>query len=253
MYAPGLFDPDRSPERDPAHTRQLLGFQLDSKIGEPASPAMKLTAEGAAWLSSFSPDRVFGSFERPRWDDDLARKTLPGGIRLRERFFAQDTANAQDTWILARFLDGGRPSLVMRRTPESTDLWIGSVMAPADLLRAVARRAGCHLFCDADEIIYANRSFLAIHTAAAGTREFHLRRPADVIEVFSGDVLARDASRFSDPIPPYRTRLYFLGPAAQWQTQSARADAFLKEFREALQTLRKKTQRPTPAVSAGRR
>jgi hypothetical protein len=94
----------------------------------------------------------------------------------------------------------------------------------------VARRAGCHLYCDADEIIYANHSFLAIHTARPGRRTFHLRRPADVIEVFTGEVLARGASHFTDSIGADRTRLYYLGPEAAWQAETRRAEAFFQGF-----------------------
>jgi hypothetical protein len=117
----------------------------------------------------------------------------------------------------------------------------------------VARRAGCHLYCDADEIIYANHSFLAIHTAGAGTRTFHLRRPSDVIEVFSGDVLARGATRFNDTIGAYRTRLYYLGPEAKWRAECRRADVFFRGFLGELQRLRAIPERsPAAATPASR-
>lgn len=235
MYAPGLFNPDHAPERDPAHTRTLLGFTLQSRIGPPAAPDMKLTAAGAAWLPGFAAERVFGSFERSRWDGDRNtgqfRRVPAAPTRLAERFFADDSPASQGTaQVLARFCEGGEPAVVVRRSAEATDLWIGSVMAPADLLRSIARRAGCHLFCDADEIVYANRSFLAIHTATAGPREFRLRRPADVVEVFSGQTLGAGVTRFTDTVPAFRTRLYFLGSADRWRAESARAEAWLKAF-----------------------
>lgn len=245
MYAPGLFNPDHTPERDPGHTRELLGFQLRSHIGPPAAPDMKLTAEGAAWLSGFDPKRVFGSFERQRWEGDRAtgqfRRGPAAPTTLAERFFVDDSpASLGAAKVLARFSEGNQPAMVVRRSAQATDVWIGSVMAPADLLRFIARRAGCHLFCDADEIVYANRSFLAIHTAAAGTREFRLRRPADVVEVFSGQSLGTGVTRFTDTIPAFRTRLYFLGSADQWRAASTGAEAWLKEFVEQMKTGRKK-------------
>jgi hypothetical protein len=44
-----------------------------------------------------------------------------------------------------------------------------------------------------------------------------------------------------------------LGSATQWQIESARAQAFLEEFRETLKSLRKKTPGQTPAASTDRR
>jgi hypothetical protein len=222
MYAPGLFNPDHAPERDLAHVQQLLGFRLQSRIGQPAAPTMRLTADGAAWFAGFDRQRVFGSFERPRWDGDRTtgqfHRAPANPTTLVERFSADESPAALGSAkILARFTVGNEPAVVVRASPQATDLWIGSVMAPADLLRSIARRAGCHLYCDADEILYANQSFLAIHTAAPGTRQFRLRRPSDVVEVFRGQTLGTNVTQFRDTIPAFRTRVYFLGSADEWR------------------------------------
>lgn len=50
-----------------------------------------------------------------------------------------------------------------------------------------------------------NDKNFAIHARAAGERTFCQRREADVVEVFSGDVLARDATQFKDTIDACRT------------------------------------------------
>ncbi|NUQ00311.1 MAG: hypothetical protein HUU35_10715 [Armatimonadetes bacterium] len=212
FYAPGLIDPGRSPALSLSHSRDLLGLTLS---GDSATdPLMRLTTTGARLFPGFDPARSFGKFERPRWGLDQATGQVAlqpaDDLRLKQRFVATGAEP------LATFSDGAT-AMAMRRGANATDLWIGGLMAPADLLRGLARHLGCHLYCDADEIIYANRSFLAIHTRAAGERTFQLRQPADVTEVFSGQVLGRGVSSFRDTIGAYRTRLYHLGDAAAWQ------------------------------------
>lgn len=236
MYAPGLFQPEAADERSPEHVRELLGFGLKSELGSSLSPAMKLTADGAKLCAGFDPDRTFGEFERPQWKPDADGKVVAqpaNATRLPERF------SAEGGTVLARYVDGGGASMAMRQTASATDLWIGSVMAPADLLRTLAKRAGCHLYCDADEIIYADSSFLAIHTRADGERTFHLRRPADVIEILSGQPVAQHVTEFTDSVPAYRTRVYFLGDAAAWQRERRRADELMTAFQAANQAARK--------------
>lgn len=244
MYAPGLFDPEGKPELSPAHTRSLLGFGLRPEIGDRLPMEMKLTPAGAKAFPGFDPQRVFGSFERPEWVLDKetggVRQAFPDPLRLPERLAAEGGE------VLARYVEGGGASIAMRRTGAATDIWIGSVMAPADLLRAIARQAGCHLFCDADEIVYANKSFLAIHTRAAGERTFHLRRKADVVEVFSGDILGEGVTQFRDRIDAYRTRVYFLGDRKRWAAERERADGVLARFLEELQALRKERRTTRP-------
>ncbi|HET6881255.1 MAG TPA: hypothetical protein VFI31_13930, partial [Pirellulales bacterium] len=216
MYAPGLFRPGAKPELSLDHTRDLLGFVLASQRGEKLDVRMRLADGGPEYFPDFDPQRTFGGFERARWTKDgrtgeIVRE-MPGRTRLRERFYGAGGGE-----VLARFEEGDQPSMVLHRQGKSTDVWIGSVMAPAALLRALARRAGCHLYCDEDEIIYANRSFLAIHTATSGRRTFKLRRPTDVTEVLSGDELAQGARTFTDTIDAFRTRLYFLGDRSAWK------------------------------------
>ncbi|OGV74306.1 MAG: hypothetical protein A3K19_17835 [Lentisphaerae bacterium RIFOXYB12_FULL_65_16] len=238
MFAPGLFNPDQKPEMSPDHSRDLLGFGLDSERGDRLKLDMKLTDAGQQLFTGFDPQRVFGSFERPEWVLDPktggVREQKPGGTTLPQRF----SGVADDASVLARFEDGGKPAIVLRQAPAATDVWIGSVMAPADLLRALARRAGCHLFCDADEIIYANHSFLAIHTRTAGPRTFNLRRQSDVVEIFSGQVLGQGVTQFQDSIDAFRTRVYFLGDRAQWEKETARARAFFDGFQTELKAQR---------------
>jgi hypothetical protein len=237
MFAPGLFNPDKKPELSAAHIKSLLGFALASQTGAQFKMNMKLTDAGAQYFSGFAPQRIFGSFERPEWVLDKAtggiKQQFPREIELPQRFQGVEGGE-----VLARFEDGGQPSIVKRQTASATDIWIGSVMAPADLLRNIARRAGCHLFCDGDEIIYADRSFLAIHTREKGGRTFDLRRKADVIEVFSGDVLGRGVTRFKDTIDAYRTRLYFIGDGEEWTAQRKRADEVFSRFQQELKSLR---------------
>jgi hypothetical protein len=237
MYAPGVFNPDRAPERDAAYAKDLLGFTLNSDAGKGKKLNMKLTEAGSRVFDGFDPHRVFGSFERPEWVADpasgTAKQQFPAARDFPERFYG-----AEDGEVLARFEEGGQPSMVRHGTSKATDIWIGSVMAPADLLRCIARRAGCHLYCDGDEIIYADKSFLAIHTREAGERTFNLRRKADVVEVFSGDVLAHDVTQFKEKIDACRTRLYFIGDSAKWAAESKRADAFFERFRQELATQR---------------
>lgn len=237
MFAPGLFNPDKKPELSTEHIKSLFGFTLASQTGERRKLNMKLTEVGAQYFSGFAPQRVFGSFERPEWVFDKTtggiKQQFPGDVELPQRFHGVEGGE-----VLARFEDGGQPSILKHQTASATDIWIGSVMAPADLLRCVAKRAGCHLFFDGDEIIYADRSFLAIHTREAGERTFDLRRKADVVEVFSGDVLGRGITQFKDTIDAYRTRLYFIGDGVKWTEERKRADKMFSRFQQELKSLR---------------
>ena len=81
------------------------------------------------------------------------------------------------------------------------------------MLRALARLAGAHLYIDnGDVIVYANESFIGVHTEREADYEIRLKRRTDVCEVFDERPVAQNVDRFVECIPAQTTRLYCLCP-----------------------------------------
>lgn len=84
---------------------------------------------------------------------------------------------------------------------------------PADTLRRLAREAGVHVYCEAEEPLYANGRLIALHSITGGPRTVVLPKPCRrVVELFSGRVLGENVTRFEDTLSPPCTMLYEL----QW-------------------------------------
>ena len=115
--------------------------------------------------------------------------------------------------MLGTYIEGGRPGFAIRRFDDWTSVYIGSPGIQAEVLRALARLAGAHLYIDdGDVIVYANESFIGVHTEREADYEIRLKRRADVCEAFDGRPVARDVDRFVEHIPAQTTRLYCLHP-----------------------------------------
>ena len=65
---------------------------------------------------------------------------------------------------------------------------------PAAFLRALARRAGVHIYNDADDTLYASRSYLALNADGADVRTIRLARPTDMFDALTGELLAARTS-----------------------------------------------------------
>ncbi len=226
MYAPGLLRAGAEPSLSLDHIADATGLRLDEEHGQNGAMDMKLTEAGARLLPGFDAGRPFGSVEQPGWKpvgEGTVEYVRPEGrTSLQQRFSCAGGGEA-----LARFVEGGQVGMAMREEGKGRYVWIGATIAPADLLRELARWAGCHLFCERDDIVYANRSFLAVHARESGGRTFRLRRPADVVDCYSGEVLARGAREFSCDVEAYDTRMFFLGDAAAWEKALAEAERTL--------------------------
>jgi len=77
-------------------------------------------------------------------------------------------------------------------------------------LRNLARFAGCHIYSDHDDVVYANQGFLALHTLAAGERRVALPRTAAAFDVFTGLQVAARATSFSAKLGAEETMIYEL-------------------------------------------
>ena len=65
------------------------------------------------------------------------------------------------------------------------------------MARGLARAAGCHIWIDPPRILFANRSLLAVHIADSHEpMRIHLPEPMNVIDLVSGQEVARNARHF---------------------------------------------------------
>jgi hypothetical protein len=66
-----------------------------------------------------------------------------------------------------------------------------SAPLPAAVLRQIVDAAGCHLYTTSDEVIYAGRNHIVLHTAKAGKHVVDLPTALTVRDATSGELLAR--------------------------------------------------------------
>ena len=54
----------------------------------------------------------------------------------------------------------------------------------ADVYRGIGRMAGCHVFEDEGDFVFANERFLTIHAKTTGQKTIRFKRPSDPWEVY---------------------------------------------------------------------
>ncbi|NLO35697.1 MAG: hypothetical protein GX112_05010 [Clostridiaceae bacterium] len=89
-------------------------------------------------------------------------------------FYANDPAAV----TAATFSANGYPALTVKELAQWNSIFCGSKIIDSDLLRSIARFAGCHIYIESGDILYANRNFLTIHASSAGLKKSVFRFPA---------------------------------------------------------------------------
>ena len=104
-----------------------------------------------------------------------------------------------------------RPGFAVKEFPGWRSVYSSAPNLPADVLRGTARYAGVHIYSDAGDVLYANRSLLGVHSLSGGKRVFELPGRAEtVVDVFGSRTLARNVSAFEVVLEPRSTALYLL-------------------------------------------
>lgn len=217
MYGAGLINPDGDCKCGVENACDLTGIRMGIEMKEQAA-RMRLVPDAGRLLAGLAGGDEIGDFDRPitSGSDFRANGNKPVNVRpsrINPVLFADDA----EACVLGRYMEGGQAGFVLKRFADWTSVYIGSPGVQAHVLRALARLAGAHLFVEGEDIIvYANESFVALHTERPGVRNVQLVKKADVVEAFDGRDMGRAISFFEDDLPTHKTALYYTGSRAEY-------------------------------------
>ena len=193
FYAPGLVGETLSVER----MERLTGIRLAMDLR--AGP-LKVRAAGAVG------EAVYGT------DDPLAPV-----------IYADDP----QAEVLGRLVEVRRPStgrpplvragLVRKKIDGATAVFSAAPAMPAGLLTQLAADAGVHIYAADSEVVYANRSFLAVAAEPFARPHVRLTQPGALYDLFAEkETLLRTGE---GRVPPSSggTWLFFRGTRKQWE------------------------------------
>ncbi|MBZ5499416.1 MAG: beta-galactosidase [Acidobacteriia bacterium] len=214
VYAPGYIGEKLSVE----NMRALTGIRL-AETGSAGELRVGITSYNHSYTRSLPKGLAYGTDVNveniKRWydhqiylkdpRDPSLRRDLPG-FRISPRFWSDDP-QAQVLGILAGI---DKPGLVVKKQPGWTSVYSSAPILPAALLRGIARAAGCHIYSDAGDVVYANRNFLGIYAPGGGSRTVRLPRDLRVANLMNGLVLEGGAHEFLLKLAPNQTALFKL-------------------------------------------
>ena len=219
LWAPGLAQAGK--HLSPANVEQVIGMTGLKLLNEPVAPTMRFTdmsAAPAAGLpqAEFAP-RGFGP--GATWERfGNALQPLP----------YLDPAQAGNAkiigeWVLSGVEQASRPPLpphmgafALRKLPTWTSVYSACPYLSIELMRNLAKMAGVHVYRDANDILYADRHFVCVHTGDKPAQDtLRLPQASPVYDVFGGKPVSAKADSIKLDVPPYTTALYYLGDPAK--------------------------------------
>ncbi len=190
VYAPGVY---REGRLDPAAMEELTGLHIAM---DPRPARLEVKTGSGTYGASFDVAPVF---------------------------FADDPRAT----VLGR-LANGRAGLVRRDCGAWTTVYSAAPKLPATLLRELARQAGVHCYLReprAHDVVYANRSLVALCVSEPGPRTVVLPRACDVFDLFEGAKPIATATReFTVTLARNQTKLFRLSESKAPRSSAAAAE-----------------------------
>jgi hypothetical protein len=89
-------------------------------------------------------------------------------------------------------------------------LWSCAVPLPSALIRSAARYAGCNIWSETNDVVYASDSFASLHSTRAGPKKLRLPRPMTVTDAMTNEVIGKDMTEIVWESKGLETRMFWL-------------------------------------------
>ena len=151
-------------------------------------------------------------FESSLWKINSWQTTPPHRRPCSPLFFADDGKAT----TLALLTSSNKPGYVVKPVDGWESVYMAGGPAPAAAWRELVRYSGALVVNEEPDVLYANQSWLALHTSSAGSRRIRLPfRAGGVYDVFSRQALSGATSEFELKVEKWKTYLFYLGPSFQ--------------------------------------
>ncbi len=192
IYAPGFMDPEADKKLSTAHMEALTGIRM-AEFDEQCDGAFRWNGEPHPICEGLDRREMNGHFEHKRRLMLMPSETVMWEATLYPLFYADDP----EAVTVAKFLTTGFPAVSVKECDGFTSVHYGSKIITAETVRAMARFAGCHIYNESRDVVFAGRNYITYHASTSGQKTLRLPHPADVIEVYENKTYAQNATEFS--------------------------------------------------------
>lgn len=121
-----------------------------------------------------------------------------------------------DAELLGTVEGSGRPGLVRKKVGEAFSVFSSAPRIPSDILRELLRQAGCRIYSQNGENVYANKTFLSVFGLPG--EKIRLNAPdACLYELFSGKEYKSAGGCFDLPGTETGAWVFFRGSRSEWE------------------------------------
>ena len=202
IYASGIVNPDSEKKFSAENVSDLTGMKcvvVDDKI----TPAFKVNNEKIDYTEV---NKIYGLFDREHKNNigfenrHIKRSYLYPYIAVKD-----DAAE-----ILATFCENNEAAITRKETGGYTSVFYGAKILSAEILRGIAKGAGCHIYEECGNVLYVNKNFLTIHASHSGRVRISLPENRKVYELYEKKSYGENVKEFELDMKLGETKMFRL-------------------------------------------
>ena len=205
LYAPGFIEPMADKKLSCEYMKDLTGmnfkmvnkrfdsvFRFEEDIDHPIVNGL----DKYAFYGKFNHIRTlaFAKTLAAQWDNYLW-----------PIFYVDD----EDAMHLGHFLTSGYPSISVKKADGFTSVYYGSKFINSDVLRGLARFAGCHIYSESNDVIYPGANFVTFHASSTGEKTIYFPEKVNIYEVYEDKLYAENTDKLDFSVYFGETKMFY--------------------------------------------
>lgn len=203
LYGNGYINPDRTPSMHADYMQELTGICMEEEM-EKYAPKFKITDNDV--FKNLDKGKWYGEFDKLRKpNQDFAPYYV-----WRTYLYPLLYANDQKATELAKYAQVDRSAVVVKEADGFTSVYCGTKFISAEVVREIARFAGCHIYENDGHVLYVNKNFATIHASHSGTITLKFPQECSPFELYEEKYYGKDTKEISFDLLKGETRMFRL-------------------------------------------
>jgi hypothetical protein len=188
MYASGLINPEKDIRMSVDNIRELTGMEM-AEENNAHDALFRWNGVEHKISDRFDRREIFGAFDKRR---KIGNGIISAAHYYETYLYPLFYSNDEKAEHLAHFVTSKYPAVSVKECDGYTSVFYGSKSINSAEIRTFAKYAGVHIYTDAEDVFFANRSFITIHASESGKKMIKLPRKCDVYEVYEDKYYAKN-------------------------------------------------------------
>lgn len=209
MYASGCINPDREKIFSEDNVTDLTGIKMGIVNGV-VRGKFKFYKNEKLLSGNLDKAELYGDFKRKMWFNSSTGANIFIPRSSRVNLYPEFHSIDEEATDLAYLVENKNPALTVKECGGFTSIYCASKYICSDVMREIARYAGCHIYTENNDVLYANNNYVVVHAARSGDKVIKLPKQASAYEVYEEQYYSENSAEIRCTMYKGETKMFEL-------------------------------------------